>query len=480
MTDNADKGKNTGKGKITAAFAMAMACAWLCGCRTTASQLAHFEQCLVTGDYAGAAQLGGTLARKDNRNTLLWQLNAASACALDGRMDDAITYADAAEALAISNDFASAVEKGARTAGAVLVNDMATDYEASGPELVYNGLLKAIQYLALGNRNACRTELNRMMGWQEEYRYRRGKYINAMMETIRKEQRPDSLGMNRKVSEAMQNCPELTENLPESAFRPALETLAAADYLNAYALHVAGVFRHLNGDGGRVQLKRAMELAPSNPSVARDFADCDAGRKPSGQVWVWIENGLCPARAEFVAPVLIPIPMPYGGMEMLGATVAMPYLVPRGAAFAACQVNGVPCAPLQDFDRLVQSDFAIWMKGATAREVARVSTRIASQAALLIAEYNADDPDARLSMQLARLGVMAYSMGSSAADIRSAAAMPKSVEYCRVDRPANGRIQVVADGQAISVTLPENASNAMVFVRKMSPYAPAAVAVAGF
>ena len=48
----------------------------------------------------------------------------------------------------------------------------------------------------------------------------------------------------------------------------------------------------------------------------------------------------------------------------------------------------------------------------------------------------------------------------------------------RLDRPADGVVQVVAGGQTIPVTVPEG--NSLVFIRKPAPSAPPVVKMATF
>ncbi len=168
--------------------------------------------------------------------------------------------------------------------------------------------------------------------------------------------------------------------------------------------------------------------------------------------------------------------MPRGGGDLIGATIAMPHLVLRAPGAVNCSVEGTQAQLLLDFDRLVQRDFEIWLKGAIAREVARVSIRIGTQVGLLIAENNTDDPNERMALQMARLGMMVYSVSSSAADIRSVTALPKQVLAVRVARPANGQLRIALDSEKLNVVLPESSSgNTLVFVRKISPMAPAVV-----
>ena len=76
------------------------------------------------------------------------------------------------------------------------------------------------------------------------------------------------------------------------------------------------------------------------------------------------------------------------------------------------------------------------------------------------------------------MGVATWAASTTAADLRSWTALPKTVKTVRIDRPADGRILVVADGQAVPLQVPPG--NSMVFVRKPGPQAAPVVKIATF
>ena len=118
------------------------------------------------------------------------------------------------------------------------------------------------------------------------------------------------------------------------------------------------------------------------------------------------------------------------------------------------------------------------MRGALAREITRVIVKVGLQVALAATADHVRDDNTRMALRIVQLGVGAWSMTAAAADLRSWTALPKRVMAVRMDRPADGNIQVVADGYAIPVTVPPG--NSLVFVRKPAPSAPPVVKVATF
>ena len=259
-----------------------------------------------------------------------------------------------------------------------------------------------------------------------------------------------------------------------------LATLAAADYLNAYAQHVSGVFRWLNGDGGRGALKTAAELAPRT-TAARDLAECERSVKPSNQVWIWVEDGLCPAREEWRIDLPLVL-LPYANRYVMYAGMAFPRLRPRGAGAArwSVQADGaaVPFVDEADVDHLIRTEFDVYMRGALAREITRTIVKVGTQVALGVAADNTKDWRHEAGLRAAQVGVATWALTTTAADLRSWTALPKTVKCVRVTRPADGRLVLQADGQQVPLTVPPG--NTMVFVRKPGPQAPPVVKMATF
>ena len=109
------------------------------------------------------------------------------------------------------------------------------------------------------------------------------------------------------------------------------------------------------------------------------------------------------------------------------------------------------------------------MRGALTREITRTIVKVGAQIALGAAADHTNDGNHRLALQLSQLGVAAWAASTTAADLRSWTALPKSVKCVRIDRPADGRIDVIADSQRIQLAVPPG--NSMVFLRKPGPLA---------
>ena len=112
------------------------------------------------------------------------------------------------------------------------------------------------------------------------------------------------------------------------------------------------------------------------------------------------------------------------------------------------------------------------------RLAALVVVGIGAQVALGVTADKVSDWRTQLALRASQAGVATWAATTTAADLRSWTALPKTVKVARVDRPADGRLEVAADGQRIQLDVP--AGNTMVFIRKPGPSAYPVVKMATF
>ncbi len=471
--------------------ALALACA--AGCRTTKDVLNDYEVALSTGDYARPVQETSELAAEKDGSRLLWQLLAGGALYMSDERDRAVAMFDAAEDAMQANDATSVFARGGEGALAMMTNDRAFDYDGGGQDRIFTCLYKAIDYMASGRRDAARTELNRAGQHQENWLWERRKDIDAAARKMeadanayaKKQQSSVQGDRSQQVSTVLGDASFQAQIREKCAFDPAtsgnLDVLAPKDYTNVYVEHVTGIFRWLSGDGARNHLKDVAALCPANAVVARDFADVERGGRPANQVWIYVEDGLCPCREEWRLDLPLGL-LPFVGRYVIYAGMALPYLRERahGAINWSVAAGGqnVPMAPLADVDALVKTEYDVYMRGALTREITRTIVKIGAQVALGVTAENVSDRNTYLALKASQFGVAAWASTTTAADLRSWTALPKTVKVARVDRPSGGRLEVVADGQRIQIDVPPG--NTMVFLRKPGPSAYPVVKMATF
>ncbi len=473
----------------------ALACACAAGCRTTQDVLDDYEKNLSVGNYGGSTEELLELADKNDGSELLWRLMGASTLHFtNGREAEAIAHFDRAERVLQENDQMSVFARGGEGAFAMLTNDKVFSYDGGGLDRVFTCVYRGIDFLCTGGRDAARVEFNRAAQYQRDWLYNRRKDIDAAAKKLeedatayQKSKNTQAVDTSGSVNTAMADASFGAQIREKTGFDPAtsgrLDALSQSDYVNAYAAHVGGVFRWINGDNDVGDLKLAAAVKPGNPCVARDFAECGQGGKPSNQVWIWVEDGLCPTREEwrFDLPFVL---MPYSPRHASFIYTGMALPVLRERAYGATVWNAVagggsvPFTELENVDHLVRTEYDVYMRGALTREITRTIVRTGVQIALIAVAENVNDWRTQTALRATQLGVAVWAQSCTAADVRSWTALPKRVMAVRLDRPADGVVQVVADGQTIPVTVPPG--NSLVFVRKAAPSAAPSVKIATF
>ena len=344
---------------IFVAFAIA-------GCRTVNDVIVDYRSNISGGNYAAAAKEPAELAAEDGSDRLMWRLMAASAYDLAGDTDKALDNFDVAEDIMIANDNTSVFSQAANTTYAMMLNDRFFPYDGGGQDRIFTCRYKAIGYGSRNDFDAARTELNRAAQHQENWLWERRKDLAAADDRLDKESAEYAKEKGNGARDEGQSNIAVQNAMKDGSFgntikeyfmfdifsSGVLDNLKPADYQNPYATHVCGIFRWLNGDGdGRGYLRDAMSLRPRNTFVTRDFSSCDKGWKPKNQVWVYVEDGLCPEREQqrIDLPLLL---IPYAGRYVKYAGLCLPRLIERPAAASSWSANGKQLETLASVDAL--------------------------------------------------------------------------------------------------------------------------------
>lgn len=463
----------------------------LTGCRTTEEVMRDYDNNIAMGNYSFAAQEVSKLAEESGDSKQLWTLLTASALRMSGDCENSIRWFDRAEDCFLNNDRRGVAASLANGSWAMLSNDCFLPYDGGGQDRVFTCLYKAIDFMSIRDYENARVELNRSLQYQRNWLYDRRREIDASAAKLEEEAANYQQSKNVQI-ESNRN-QQFNSVMADSSFTSKIQAqcgydvnydinrIAASEYMNPYALHVAGVFRWLNGDTNREELNDAALMTTHNVFVQADRQERAAGVRPRNVVWVYFEDGLCPRRIEkridlplFVFQELRRYIQYFG--------IALPRLVERSAGASDYNVItsdiSVRPQPLANIDQLIRSEFNIYMSGAVKREIVRALVKAGVQIGLGIAAKNTKNPDHRLSLQLAQLGVASWSAATTQADCRSWTTLPKSVLLARVIRPANGVVTIVAGGLQIPLQLPEG--NAMIFVTKPAMLARPNVRVVQF
>ncbi len=404
---------------------------------------------------------------------LLWRLMLAGAYAYQGKTEEAIKEFDFAEDRFLRNDkefsFLAA-------SSGYLVNERYFEFNGYGQDRIFTSLYKALSYAARNEKAKARTEFNRMMEHQENWLFIRRNEISKAAEKGNA-----ALGASNdadKAQEAQKNSAAIFGN---PAFHSLLaqhckfdinnsgnlNKLRPEDYQNAYITHLCGVFRWLNGDGAVNYLRDAAKLNPGNTILAADAAEAAANVKPTDTVWFYVEDGLCPIREECRLDLPLVL-IPYVNRYVLYAGMAIPAMIPRSEASQTYNIESadgiVGMTDLESIDRLMKTEYDVYMHGLVQRELTRCMMKVAPQVAAGIAADVVTDDYARLGLRAAQLAAAAYARASTYADLRSWRYLPKRVLLQKIKRPADGKITVAAFNAKYDFNVPEG--NNIVWFRK--------------
>ena len=464
----------------------------LAGCRTTKQVLDDYERNISLGDFKTASIEVTELAKCEDDSKLLYQLLSASAYNWALSPHDALMQFNKAEDVFLENDKTSVYSQIGGTSLAMVTNDRSFPFNGDGQDRVFTCLYKAINHLSINDKDGARTELNRAEQHQENWLWNRRKDINAAKERLEKDsaeyaksKKTENKDHSSSVNNAFSNVDFSSQIREKTGFDTAtsgnLDTLSKSDWMNLYVHHVTGVFRWITGGSsqGRNFMKDLVEMQPHNPLFVRDYEDIKKGVQPKNQVWVYVEDGLCPEREEWRLDLPVVL-IPYANRYVLYAGMALPVLRERDPAAVNWAVGApgqlVQMSNIANVDKLIRTEYDVYMRGALAREITRTIVKIGAQVALGIAADNTSDNYAKLGLRVAQIGVATWAATTTAADLRSWTSLPKNVYAQRVDSPANGVLSVSAGLQSFTVNVPQG-KNAMVFIRKTSNLAMPVVQV---
>ena len=476
------------------------------GCRTNKAILDDYEKSLTFGRYAEpVAEIAGK-ADEGGVDELMWRLHLGSSRYLTRAWREAVCQFDLAEDLFADHDGASAAGKAVDSTFAMLTNDRAFTFTGTGSDRVFVSLYKAIDYGANNEMAAMRTELNRAAEhqnlWLDERRAEIARAARKLNEDARAYEKSESAKRGNSDGSSAPSGVAAASTMRKKAFADAdfgaqiqakcafnpatdghLEDLARKDWINVYAEHVTGVFRWLSGDSDAAAfLRETAALRPANAAVQADYAAVRARALPKDRVWVFVEDGLCPTREEWRLDLPI-VFIPYANRYVLYAGMALPYLRDRDVGSMSYHVDAggakYVMEEIEDLDRLIRTEYKVYMRGCLAREITRTIIKVGSQVALGIAAEHANDARTALGLRIGQASSAAWAAAVTQADLRSWTALPKRVLLRAVKRPANGVISLSGDGMPIAeIPVPEG--NSLVFVRKPARAAAPVVKVVTF
>jgi len=439
--------------KITIFALLAGLC--LTGCNPTMTDMGTFNKYFEPGEFNQAAKFAESKINKINKpsgNDLLWTLQLAASERDEKKYSRSIKYFDEAEEM--MNHFASNSDV-LDTAGAIAVNENIVPYKGQQYDGIMVNTYKALDYLAEKKPEQARVEFNRALDRQTRAKEHFNEEIRKLEAKLDKQK--ERTGSDAR---AMADDPKTTE-LINSQYPGLNEFAPYPDFVNPFTTYLAGIYFLLIGENGRAAdlLKETAGMVPDNEYVKNDLAladDAASGKaKVQNQCWVIFENGLGPVKGEF----RIDLPIVLVSSRIYYAGIALPRLTSRSIAYPDLDIrtdNGeCRTKEVADMERVIKTEFKKEFKGILFRA-------IASAVGKAVAQASVRDND--------RYGIMtaviaAYSIATTAADVRIWSALPKDFQVARCAIPDNRTLQVFAGGYtAFDVHIP-TCTNAVVYIK---------------
>jgi hypothetical protein len=441
------------------------------GCASKAGQK-EYAKAFAVGNYTKAREVGVKVVGEeiDSRDSLYWQLHIGTASQLLGDAPDAAKNFSRAERAFVEFDAEAALKSAGDYAKSMASNDTALPYTGKIYERIMLLPELALSFLAQDDIEKARPTLNRLENWQSDavkrFTDELDKEAQASKEAA-KGQNFGNLPTPDKVIPKLRNA----VNADRKYTPPPNQSIEAVVW-NPFATHLAGLVARLEGEYEKAEnhLKKAAALVPESKLLAADAAN--ARRPAKNQVWVIVENGLCPKLEEFrvdLAALLVIKNAPL-------VTFAIPKLVTRIPTYAQFTVfaDGAKhtSEAICDLDQIALLEYDKSLPGAIARETTRAILKATAQ---IVAEKVAENAGGALAGFAAKLTVAVGSAVLTGADTRQWTTLPANVHLLALPIPQDRILSLRATTGAgnIQIAIPEKAKNAIVHVRIPSDFARA-------
>ena len=410
------------------------------GCATHSHRVNTLNSAWESADIDRAVRVTSDAADRSDgkRNAVLWHLELGAALRTAGEYEESNRAFDEAARRISEFEEKAQVRVGVATAAA-LTNLNALPYEGYAYDKIMLHTYKALNYLALGDLENARVELNRSFQRQGDAVRENARRIERAREEAREEASGDGLDVDRSMAD------ERFQSQLEETYAHLRALHAYADYVNPFAVYLEALYLmghpwSLSSDleRARVSLERVAGMIRENEYVQQDLAfinDLLMGRPPPPTTYVLFETGRGPVREEVRID-----------LALWGLSRDVPYI---GAAFPDLRFRGRHEAPLTvltsegsqrsarlaSMDSIVAQEFQNEMPVVIAKTLMSTATKAAAQYAASEATR-----DAGILGALAHLGGIVYQIAMNQADTRMWQTLPKEFHLCRFPTPEDRRI----------------------------------------
>jgi len=434
------------------------------GCASHEETAKSFDRSFRNGNYLESAQKAAGYREK---SSLLWNMQAGAAFRAASDYLKSNEYFDAAERLLKEYDEKSGVTDFSKHAGDIVANPSVSDYRGN----VYDGIMvntyKALNFIALGDWDNTRVELNRADDRQRrtvEFFHQDIALRQSELEAQEKKLEDDKL----KLLQRTMNSTEM-KKIIRKEYPDAHQWGAYPDFVNPFATYLHGLLHFLNGQNrsdfekARQSMKRIVGMVDTsnNIYVKKDLQALEKivlgqvqKRQLPPTVWIIFENGL---RAE-LDEVRIDIPLFLGSTIYSG--IALPKLISQEAAYGFLRVQGsregvVETLPISNMDRIIRAELNSRMPGVLRHAIFSAAFKTSMQYALV-------EGLSLISSDIAKMGSLittGYQIYQTEADLRTWSALPKEFQLARLENVPGETLHIwcpYGQEQIIKVVVPDD------------------------
>lgn len=363
----------------------------------------------------------------------------------------------------------------------LLLNDAFVDYHATMTDAIMINTYKAIDYMALGEMDQARIEFNRAIDRQRRAKETYAKMVYKAKQAIKekeKEEQRNIAQINRKASQSRTPQPQLFMDVDKNTQNPQIQNMISSrypaldtytlypDFVNPFTNYLAGIFFTTQRDYKKADtlLRETHKMLPNNKTVESDYRlveDILNGKKRRlNNVWIIYANGLAPKKEEFK----INIPLYLVTNKVLYTGIALPKMKLQKKATRNLDIFSknrllAQTKPFASMDRVILTEFKYRYNDIVYRAVfgALIKTYVQYEA-----RRNGGD--------LYGLATGFLQMALTKADTRTWTSLPKEYQLAKIKMPKDKKIKLQVGRENIDIDL-KDTQNAIVFVRKTTPYA---------
>jgi len=434
----------------------------------------HADSLVGQGNYLQAAKITESYFDTKNlyaKNNLLWSLESGAAYFYAQDTNKSNKMFDKSEDIIKYFNEQLLLQDISQTVLSTLLNDTTRPYIGTQYDGIMANTYKAINYMALGDRDSARVEFNRAIDRQRRAKIFFHDLIEKEKKSIEKKE-SESLkdGKNLKVSDTTIDS-ILHQNYPSLyAFKP------YPDFINPTTTYIAGLFARADGNSNKADslLKEAYGMMQENSDVKADLQNRE--HKPT--VWVIFENGQAPTLQEW--RIDFPIWIFSGRLSYI--SVALPKLRERHNAYPylTLETNDKKRFKthfLSSMDRVIKTEFKKNYKSVVKRAILSTATKAAINYTIQESANNNGSGVAAL----VSIASSIYQISSTHADTRSWTTLPKEFQLARFNREKNSIVNIYTPNNELiqSVKIP-NTQYVLIYVKIATPNALASVRVIPF